>query len=128
METDLELQIDGKYEFKDGWSGWIGDFREHQFIQFNSSNESFTRFELKPGPKVTELHLIDRLPPDITAPSDNHLQNRQPGGKGTHWVGLLAGWHDFLNGLKSHLGQEKIEDNYETLCAQYVNFLQKQYQ
>ncbi len=127
METNLELRIDGKYEFKDGWNGWIGDLREPDFIQFNSSNESFTRFVLKPGATGTELHLIDRLPPDISAPPDNQIQNQQPGGKGTHWVGLLAGWHDFLEALKSYLAGEKIEDNYETLCMQYSNFLQKKY-
>ncbi len=49
------------------------------------------------------------------------------GGKGTHWVGLLAGWDDFLLALESHLTNKEIEDHFDHLCQKYKNLLGKKY-
>ncbi len=127
METEIDLRAGGKFEFKGGWNGWIGELKEFEYIQFNSAEDAFSRFELEPLDGFCLLRLIDKLPADITAPKGSAMENSQPGGKGTHWVGLLAGWHDFLDGLEAYLAGERIEDNYSKLCHMYGAFLERKF-
>lgn len=127
MKTDWDFRVGGKFTFEGGWKGWIEDLNEFEFIQLNSSDKSFTRFDLKPVENGIELHLTDQIPRDLVAPSNDPLQNAQPGGPGTHWVGLLAGWEDFLLALESHLANEEIKDHFDGLCLKYKSLLTKKY-
>ena len=82
---------------------------------------------MKPLENGTELHLTDQIPLDLDAPSGDNIHNLQPGGQGTHWVGLLAGWEDFLLALENHLANKGIEDHFDHLCLKYESLLKKKY-
>ncbi len=127
MKTEWDFQVGGKFKFEGGWDGWIEVLREFECIQCNSSNNAFTRFDLKSVKNGTELQLTDQIPEDLAAPQDDSIYNMQPGGKGTHWIGLLAGWEDFLLALTSHITNKEIEDHFDRLCAKYSAFLKKKY-
>jgi hypothetical protein len=88
------------------------------YVQFNNSHESFTRFEIEPDGDGTLFHLIDKLPGDfvmeVGSRQDNPIEDsdtekmrlvgyNQPGGPGTHWTGVVAGWHAFVDSLESYL-------------------------
>ena len=129
MKTEMERSVGGHFNFEGGWTGWIGELKEQEHIQFNSSDESYTRFELKQGINDNVgLRLVDKLRQDLVAPSQEEIQNRQYGGMGTHWVGLLAGWHDFLLALEAYLAHEQIADYYDPLCKHYDEQLRNKYQ
>ena len=128
MKTEWDFREGGKFTFEGGWEGWIEKLNEFEFVQFNSSAKSFTRFDLKPAENGTELHLTDQIPLDLVAPPDKNIHNIQPGGQGTHWVGLLAGWDDFLLALESHLANKEIEDHFDHLCLKYKSLLEKKYE
>lgn len=127
MKTEWDFRVGGKFTFEGGWEGWIEALSAFEFVQFNSSNKSFTRFDVKPFANGTELHVTDQIPQDLVAPSDDHMHNIQPGGEGTHWVGLLAGWEDFLLALESHLTNKEIGDHFDPLCLKYKSLLEKKY-
>ncbi|MEZ5018111.1 MAG: SRPBCC domain-containing protein [Flavipsychrobacter sp.] len=128
MKSKMDVEVGGVFQFEGGWEGWIAALKELEYIQFNSSEVSYTRFELRPTTVGVELRLVDKLPPAIEAQGDSDIQNFQPNGKGTHWVGLLAGWHDFLLALESYLAKKEIADNYKELCDVYKDLLDKQRQ
>ncbi len=127
MKTEWDFREGGRFKFEGGWEGWIEALREFEFIQFNSSTKSFTRFDLKPMKNGAELQLTDQLPQDLVAPQGDALHNLQPGGQGTHWVGLLAGWDDFLLALEHYLANKEIEDHFDHLCLKYKDHLEKKY-
>ena len=127
MKTEWDFQVGGKFKFESGWDGWIEALREFEYLQCNSSNNAFTRFDLKPVENGTELHLTDQIPKDLASPQEDTICNMQPGGKGTHWVGLLAGWEDFLLALGNHTTNTEIEDHFDRLCLKYKDLLQEKY-
>lgn len=127
MKTEWDFQVGGKFNFEEGWDGWIEELSEFEHIQLNSAKDAFTRFDIKPVETATELHLTDQIPKDLTAPSEDSIYNIQPGGKGTHWVGLLAGWHDFLLALDNHLAHKEIQDFFYDFSLKYKNLLEQKY-
>lgn len=127
MKTEWDFQVGGKFTFEGGWEGWIEELSEFEFIQFNSSNKSFTRFDLKPAKNGMLLLLTDQISQDLVAPPGDDIHSFQPGGQGTHWTGLLAGWEDFLLALESHLANKEIEDHFDPLCLKYKSLLEKKY-
>ncbi|MEM1340288.1 MAG: SRPBCC domain-containing protein [Bacteroidota bacterium] len=127
MKTEIDIRVGGKFAFKGGWKGWIENLKVFEYIQYNSSLESFTRLDIISTKNGVELHLKDQIPEDMIAPTDPGIQHIQPGGNGTHWVGLLAGWHDFLLALHSHLLREEVEDHFDLLCLKYRKILNDRY-
>ncbi|MBV7335626.1 SRPBCC domain-containing protein [Chloroflexi bacterium TSY] len=142
METQLQLEVGGTFSFKHGWDGWIGDLSPDQAIQFNSKEDAFTRFEIKPDAQETHFRLIDKLPKDfVIQPGDRQddptkdadleqmrrVEYNQPGGPGTHWTGVVAGWHCFVDSLESYLAGEEPEDTYNRKCLLYDPLLIEHY-
>lgn len=123
METDMEPRQDGRYSFKEGWDGWIATWKEGQCIQFNSSNDSWTRFEIIESGEHVVFQLTDRLKSDLVFEDQSLSMNIQPGGPGTHSLGLLAGWHDFVDALDDYLHQRPIQNNFEVYIEQYKAWL-----
>ena len=123
MVTELEPHEGGKFSFQDGWNGWIGEWQEGKRIQFNSAENAWTIFQIYPTSNVTIFTLFDRLKPDYLAGDQADPMNFQPGGPGTHTAGLLAGWHDFVDALESHLKGEPIEDHFEDYVVEYTDWL-----
>lgn len=126
MVTELELQEDGRYSFEGGWDGWISDIDAPHHIQFNSPNGGSTRFEIERDGAGSRLALIDRLPSDFLCPltdESDELVIHQPGGPGTHWTGVAAGWHGFVDYLECHLGARPYESDDRAMCLQYDTYL-----
>lgn len=130
MVTELELRENGRFSFEGGWDGWISDMNPPHHLQFNVTPVSYSRFELKADGHGTHFALIDRLPPDELAPAaqGDPLVTNQPGGPGTHWSGVVAGWHCFVNALEGHLKGEPDTTDYDLLCSAYNRFLTSYYQ
>ena len=65
MKAELDLRVGGAFSFEKGWDGWISELENQGYVQFNSSHESFTRFEIEPDGDGTLFHMIDKLPDDF---------------------------------------------------------------
>ena len=65
MKTELDLRVGGAFSFEKGWDGWVSELENQRYVQFNSSHESFTRFEIELDVDGTLFHLIDKLPDDF---------------------------------------------------------------
>ena len=93
----IQLRVGGAFSFEKGWDGWISELENQGYVQFNSSHESFTRFEIEPDGDGTLFHLIDKLPGDfvmeVGSRQDNPIEDsdtekmrlveyNQPGGTG----------------------------------------------
>jgi hypothetical protein len=68
--------------------------------------------------------MTDQLPPGLLpSGASSELAVKQPGGPGTHWVGLMAGWHMFMDSLTNYLGASIITPPFYTLEKSYDNLL-----
>lgn len=136
MPTELNLKIGGRYKFNGGWSGWIGALSPFSHIQFNTSDKSFTRFEINKTKTGVDFLLIDKLPPEMPLPKDlpavkgiaNHITQNQPGGIGTHWTGIVAGWHSYVDALDTLLTGSSTHQSYVDLCYAYNSLLESYWQ
>jgi hypothetical protein len=55
-----------------------------------------------------------------TTPADRLYQ---PGGPGTHWSGVAAGYHGFVDSLEGHITGTKTDSNYDDMCRTYQTVL-----
>ena len=58
----------------------------------------------------------------------NEIEFYQPGGTGTHWVGLVAGWHCFLDALEGHLREEPYGQGHTLQCLMYYSFIKEYFE
>ena len=138
MKTELDLRVGGAFSFEKGWDGWISELENQCYVQFNSSHESFTRFEIELDVDGTLFHLIDKLPDDfvmeVGCRQDSPIEDsdtekmrlvgyNQPGGPGTHWTGVVAGWHAFVDSLESYLTGEPSGEGHNRVSIFYDRFL-----
>lgn len=106
METTMKARVGGRFSFKDGWDGVVSALEPGSAITFAADHGGRTRFEIEAIENGTHFRLVDRMAPGATAPDGGagDIGVRQPGGPGTHWVGIVVGWHDFVDSLLDHLG------------------------
>jgi hypothetical protein len=136
MPTTIDLRVGGKFSFEGGWDGSIGRIDPHKNIQFDSEHGGYTWFEVEEDGQASIFALTDSLPTDATAPAslqerDYPLLSSQPRGPGTHWIGVIAGWHAFVDRLERHLGVSTFEANhllgYSRLCSAYEILLTERF-
>jgi len=132
METEWEPRVGGRFEFKHGWGGTIGVWEPKHAIQFDAEAGGSTRFELTTVEEKTLFAIIDRLSPTQTVPqhvleTGSEIACRQSGGPGTHWVGLAAGWHGFVDALQSNLQDATDSPEFQTLVRLYDGVLEDQF-
>jgi uncharacterized protein YndB with AHSA1/START domain len=138
MKSVMDARPGGRFAFEGGWEGQIGEWIPGSCIQFEADKGGRSRFELATdaGPGGTgsgsRLRLSDRLPEDfkLDAPPDDSgallkMMVAQPGGPGTHWPGVVAGWHGFVDALEAHLLQQPFEDRYSALSEEYSRLLRE---
>ena len=108
----------------EGWHGTIGIFEEGRELRFDAVAGGWTWFSLASIDGETVFTLRDYLPPDFVVPE--HLQSEsssladvQPGGEGTHWQGVLAGWHSGVDTLQDLFTEEKRQWDYEAIDRLY---------
>ena len=138
MPTEIDLRVGGRFSFKGGWEGTVGELNPMESIQFNNADGGITRFEVAAKEEGSSFSIIDRLPPDFVSPfQDTNKEEEnysaygaQIGGPGTHWVGVVAGWHGFADGLEGYVdskeGQISMEA-YNRLCRLYHEYLREYY-
>lgn len=80
------------------WVGTIGDLTPPHRIRLDSKDGSVLCQFSRLRSDQTRYQLIEHIRPDMPVPQ-NVIERFstsacfQPGGLGTHWVGILAGWH-----------------------------------
>lgn len=133
METEWEPRVGGRFAFKDGWGGTIGVWEPKRTIQFDADAGGVTRFELAPVEEESLFAIVDRLSPTQLVPQhvvevSEEIACRQPGGPGTHWVGLAAGWHGFVDALEGLFGNGRELYSYATISIIYERLLHERYE
>ena len=84
-------------------------------------------FHVAPNRDGTQLELIYRMADGARVPEriarDEPFGARQPGGPGTHWVGVAAGWHSFVDALEAHVSDAAPRLAYKDLASRYDELL-----
>jgi uncharacterized protein YndB with AHSA1/START domain len=129
MPTPYEVVPGGRFSFKGGWEGVITEVHALQRIQFtpDGTEDAFLRFEVSAAECGSVFKLIDRMAREldaaVTLPDAAQDTVYQPGGPGTHWSGILAGYHHGVDALEGYLTGSAPAHDYEQLCEQYVALL-----
>lgn len=133
FETKLELRVGGRFEFPT-WGGSIGKLEASSCIRFVADEGGYSEFQIEPlGQHQTLARIIDYLPAHLEVPQ--HVKNEsdkrisaQPGGPGTHWAGVLAGWHNGSDSLEAHARNEQPRTKYGPLALMYSDLLDARHQ
>lgn len=125
MPTNAEIVKGGRFSFQEGWEGVITQVTDREAIQFepDDAGGAFLRFEIAAVDEGCNFRLIDRMGAGKLAknlmPQAPEYVVYQPGGPGTHWAGVVAGYHCFVNELQSHLTGTQAGSDYDDLCRHY---------
>ncbi len=128
FETKLELKVGGTFEFPT-WKGVISKLEDLHCIRFTAEAGGYSQFEISSvGDGETTASLIDFLPagmlvPDHLTQSSDVFGTKQHGGPGTHWAGLLAGWHSGSDSLEAYASNRQNSGNYMALVRLYEMLL-----
>lgn len=127
MPTRYEIAAHGRFSFDGGWEGSVSEFRPFHHIQFDADGGggAFLRFEMEAG-NGAGFALIDRMGDGVDAnrwPDAPPHRRYQPGGAGTHWSGVAAGYHAFVDALEDHLSGSRVSSDYDELCKAYQRVL-----
>jgi uncharacterized protein YndB with AHSA1/START domain len=107
--------------FRHHWDNVILDFNENHFINFDGM-----RWELRAKDGGTNFAFIDTWGGEAVPPKPG-LGSEQPGGPGTPWAGVAAGWHGIVDALEEALTGKPHEDLFETRCRYYAEYLSDYY-
>lgn len=108
----------------EGWHGKIGVFEEGRELRFDAVAGGWTWFSLEMIDGETVFTLRDYMAPDLIVPDDVRTGSAariddQPGGEGTHWQGVLSGWHCGVDDLRCQFSGDKQVWDYEALTRLY---------
>jgi uncharacterized protein YndB with AHSA1/START domain len=130
MPTPFEIEQGGRFSFEGGWEGTVTLVDPSRRIQFtpDESNEAYLRFEIERASGGCLFRLIDKMGPaaDVAkifgadAPKDLAYQ---PGGIGTHWSGVVSGYHRFVDALEAHVLGKAIAPDDGDLSRRYMTVL-----
>ena len=128
MPTRYEIAVHGRFSFDGGWEGTVSEARPFEHIQFDVDGGSgaFLRFEMETRSGVNFFALIDRMGDGVDTnnwPEAPPHRRYQPGGPGTHWSGVAAGYHGFVDALEEHLSGGRVSSDYDELCKAYRRVL-----
>lgn len=125
----LELRAGGAFEHH--WRNTVTAFENHQFIDFAEPNGSYAgtgglRFEIRAAGEATMFTLLDTWSPGAVFEEGGPLAH-QPGGPGTPWIGVAAGWHMGVDSLRRLFDANAPTPDYESLCRFYAGHLHDLY-
>ena len=123
---ELDLREGGA--FKHHWENIVAGFKEREHIDFAEPKGSYAgtgglRFELRPDGEATMFTLLDTWHEGATFEGGGPLAY-QPGGPGTPWIGVAAGWHSGADALRRLFDPEAPTHDYERLCRFYAGHLE----
>lgn len=128
MPTAYEIEEGGRFSFEGGWEGTVSEAKPFRHIQFDADGENggYLRFEIETVEDGSSVSLIDRMgdgqDTQKWADGPAHL-SYQPGGPGTHWSGVAAGYHGFLDSLEDYITGGKVSSDYDEMCKIYQTVL-----
>jgi uncharacterized protein YndB with AHSA1/START domain len=133
--ADIDLRPGGRVSFSfgapdDPYPGTISALEPPSVVHYSFDNGAGLRFELAPINGGTELTFTHVCPPDLVFPGDATLPvATQPGGPGTPFAGVMAGWDGLLSerlaklldGERSDVGPPPLDrvDQYRTLLTSF---------
>jgi uncharacterized protein YndB with AHSA1/START domain len=126
--TRFELRVGG--EFRHHWTNSIVDFREGSFIDFAEPTGTYLgtggmRIELLPADSDSTVFVfLDTWGPRVEPPNK---EEEQPGGPGTPWAGVAAGWHEMMDRLEATFDDGAPRPAYDELCRFYASYLTNLY-
>lgn len=128
----LELRVGGA--FNHHWNNTVTAFKEGEYIDFAEPKGSYAgtgglRFELRPHREATMFTLLCTWH-EGSKFEEEGPQNplaHQPGGPGTPWIGVAAGWHSGANSLRRLFDANAPAHSYEDLCRFYAGHLEDMY-
>ncbi len=124
FETKMEPKIGGRFEFPT-WGGVIEILDPMNRIRFRADEGGYSELRAEPlSDTQSRVRLIDRPVAKMTVPEHvkSDLPNtgaEQHGGEGTHWAGVLAGWHSGIDSLESYAADREFTMNYHPLVLLY---------
>ncbi len=130
MPTPFEIEQGGRFSFEGGWQGTVTRVEPPRCVQFTTdgSDEAWLRFEIEPTSEGCLFRLIDKMgasadPGKIfSGDTPEHLVY-QPGGLGTHWSGVVSGYHGFVDALESHVSGREVPCDVDDLGRRYMPVL-----
>lgn len=135
IATPIKFELKRGGAFNHHWNNTIQDFQTKSFIDFKEndgrcSGTGGMRFELKPlTDEMTQFLFLDTWGPDSNyepeedADDEQHLMTEQPGGIGTPWPGVAAGWHHMVDRLVCEFDGSKPPHDYDVLTRFYIGYL-----
>lgn len=110
MPTPFEIEEGGRFAWQGGWDGTITEIDPPHRIRFTPdySDESSMLFEIQETKNGCLFTLTDKMAPALDAlthfPAGTpKYEIYQPGGIGTHWTGIVSGYHRFVDALESYI-------------------------
>jgi uncharacterized protein YndB with AHSA1/START domain len=127
--AEFELRAGGR--FKHHWENTITDFRRHEFIDFAEPAGRYAatggmRFELRADGDSTLFAFLDTWGDGMVATGEG-VGARQPGGPGTPWAGVAAGWHATIDALETVVSGRDSPHGYDELVRFYEAHLRDLY-
>ena len=121
----LEPRVGGA--FKHHWDNTVTAIKERDHIDFAEPKGDYAgtgglRFEVRPDGPATMFTLLDTWAEGATFEDDGPLAH-QPGGPGTPWIGVAAGWHSGVDSLRRLFDPNAPTHDYERLCRFYAGHL-----
>lgn len=121
----FELKKGGTFDHH--WVNTVVDYKENQFIDFSENTGAYSatggmRFELtKIDDNTTMFMFLDTWGPEMTPP--NGAGGEQPGGPGTPWSGVAAGWHHMVDKLENVINGREMPHTMDELTEFYIGHL-----
>ncbi len=118
--------------FAHHWTNVVTDFEHGAFIDFaeNTADYSGTggmRFELdEVDRETTVFSFLDTWGADMRPPGDAAAAE-QPGGAGTPWPGVAAGWHAMVDKLNDVVDGTSAPYGIDALTSFYASYLRDWY-
>lgn len=131
MPTAYEVEEGGPFSFEGGWDGTITRIEPPHLIEFTPADDpdGYLRFEIvEESDGVCLFRLTDRMGGQaidaekffVDAPEH---QKYQPGGAGTHWSGVVAGYHGFVDALESFMTGVAKPFDHDDMSRRYMGVL-----
>lgn len=129
---DIEIELCVGGTFRHHWTDTVRGFRKNEFIDFDGRTFSGSRmrFEMREDGDGCVFSFLCKWREDATPEktvNSADLGAVQPGGPGTPWASVAAGWHEMIDQLEAYLTTQAFEDSYEELIPFYARYLTDYY-
>ena len=131
MKCSMDLRLGGAVVFNlpDPFGGSITQLKPERVLEVtydSGAGDGFIRFEIGPD----EIAFVERMQSGENSGGDGiEPWSVQPGGTGTHWAGVAAGWHGLLDALSAYVTERPLPgmDAHSVLTAEYVEWLRARF-